>query len=134
MRDTIIPAFITKDGEPWLSFGVMGGDMQPQGHAQVLVNLLDLGADLQQAGDAPRFYHTGSPEPTGTPMQEGGGVLHLEPDVPAAIADALRARGHRIEPIATGAYGGYQAIWRDPQTGVYAGATERRKDGCALGY
>jgi gamma-glutamyltranspeptidase/glutathione hydrolase len=131
---TIIPALVAKDGKPVLVFGVMGGDMQPQGHAQVLVNLLDLGADLQQAGDAPRFYHAGSPEPTGTPVKEGGGVLHLEPEVPAAIADALRARGHRIEPIATSSYGGYQAIWRDPQTGVYAGATEKRKDGCALGY
>lgn len=130
---TIIPALVAKDGAPVLVFGVMGGDMQPQGHAQVLVNLLDLGADLQQAGDAPRFYHTGSTEPTGVPMEKGG-VLHLEPEVPASIADALRARGHRIEPIATGAYGGYQAIWRDPRTGVYSGATERRKDGCALGY
>ncbi len=131
---TIIPALVTRGDKPVLVFGVMGGDMQPQGHAQVLVNLLDLGADLQQAGDAPRFYHTGSTEPTGVPMKGGGGVLHLEPEVPAAIVEALRARGHRIEPTSTGAYGGYQAIWRDPETGVYSGATERRKDGCALGY
>ncbi|HVE85059.1 MAG TPA: gamma-glutamyltransferase, partial [Myxococcales bacterium] len=130
---TIIPALVARGGQPVLVFGVMGGDMQPQGHAQVLVNLIDLGANLQEAGDAPRFYHTGSTEPTGTRMKDGG-VLHLEPEVPSAIADALRARGHRIEPMATGAYGGYQAIWRDPLTGVYAGATEKRKDGCALGY
>lgn len=130
---TIIPALVTKDGAPLLVFGVMGGDMQPQGHAQVLVNLLLLGADLQQAGDAPRFYHSGSTEPTGVAMKEGG-VLHLEPEVPKAIADELKKRGHRIEPAATSAYGGYQAIWRDPATGIYAGATERRKDGCAMGY
>ena len=130
---TIIPAFMTQGGTPLMAFGVMGGDMQPQGHVQVLVNLIDLGANLQEAGDAPRFYHTGSAEPTGTPMEQGG-VLHLEPEVPSSIVEALRARGHRIEPIATGAYGGYQAIWRDPATGVYAGATERRKDGCALGF
>ena len=130
---TIIPALVAKGGKPVLVFGLMGGDMQPQGHAQVLVNLIDLGADLQQAGDAPRFYHSKSSEPTGVPMKEGG-LLHLEPEVPAAIADALRARGHRIEPAVTAAYGGYQAIWRDPETGVYSGATERRKDGCALGY
>lgn len=130
---TIIPALVTKDGRPWLAFGVMGGDMQPQGHAQVLVNLIDFGMNLQEAGDAARFHHSGSSEPTGTIMTTGG-VLHLESDVPAAIVDELKRRGHVIEPEAVSAYGGYQAILRDPVTGNYAGATEKRKDGCALGY
>ena len=130
---TIIPAFAMRDGKPWMAFGLMGGDMQPQGHAQVLVNLLDFGMDLQAAGDAPRFYHVGSSEPTGTHMADGG-ILHLEPGVPESIRGALAAMGHRIEDVATPNYGGYQAVARDPVTGVLSGATESRKDGCAMGY
>ncbi len=130
---TIIPAFVTKDGRPLLAFGVMGGDMQPQGHVQILVNLFDLGMNLQEAGDAPRFYHEGSSEPTGTVMRDGG-VLHLESGVPPEVRRELARRGHRIEEILPTAFGGYQAIWRDPATGVYFGATESRKDGIALGY
>jgi gamma-glutamyltranspeptidase/glutathione hydrolase len=130
---TIIPAFLSKDGVPLMAFGVMGGDMQPQGHVQVLVNLLDLGMNLQEAGDAPRFYHTGSSEPTGTAMT-GGGRLNLEDGLPAGVLDALKARGHVLGQTSAGAYGGYQAIWRDPATGAYVGATEMRKDGCAMGY
>jgi gamma-glutamyltranspeptidase/glutathione hydrolase len=130
---TIIPAFLSKDGAPLMAFGVMGGDMQPQGHVQVLVNLLDLGMNLQEAGDAPRFYHTGSSEPTGTAMT-GGGRLNIEAGLPAAVLDALKARGHVLAQTSVGAYGGYQAIWRDPATGTYVGATEMRKDGCAMGY
>lgn len=130
---TIIPAFVTKNGEPLMAFGLMGGDMQPQGHVQVLVDILDLGMNLQEAGDAIRFHHTDSSEPTGTMMKEGG-ILHIEDGLDPAILAELKARGHRIEPEAVGAYGGYQAIWRDPKTGTYAGATEKRKDGCALGY
>ena len=130
---TIIPAFVTKDGRPLLAFGLMGGDMQPQGHAQVIVNLVDFGMNLQEAGDAIRFHHTGSSEPTGTVMTDGG-VLHIEDGLPPAVLAELARRGHRLESEPVGAYGGYQAIWRDPATGVYCGATERRKDGCALGY
>ena len=130
---TIIPAFVTRDGAPLLAFGLMGGDMQPQGHVQVLVNLIDLGMGLQEAGDAARFYHEGSSEPTGTMMTDGG-VLHLESGVPPEVRRELTRRGHRIEEILPGGYGGYQAIWRDPSTGVYFGATESRKDGLALGY
>jgi gamma-glutamyltranspeptidase/glutathione hydrolase len=130
---TIIPAFVTKDGQPLMAFGVMGGDMQPQGHVQILVNLLDLGMGLQEAGDAARFYHEGSSEPTGTAMSDGG-VLHLESGVSAEVRRELVRRGHRIEVILPSAYGGYQAVWRDPATGVYFGATESRKDGIALGY
>lgn len=129
---TIIPGFVTRDGKPWLAFGVMGGDMQPQGHVQVLVNLLDFGMNLQEAGDAPRFYHTGSSEPTGVPMT-GGGILSLESGVGEAIRQELARRGHRIESASPFAFGGYQAVARDPRSGVWAGASESRKDGCALG-
>ena len=130
---TIIPAFVTKDGKPVMAFGLMGGDMQPQGHAQVIANLIDFGMNLQEAGDAVRFHHTGSTEPTGTVMTDGG-VLHIEDGLPQSVLDELKRRGHVLEPESVGAYGGYQAIWRDPVTGVYRGATEKRKDGCALGY
>jgi gamma-glutamyltranspeptidase/glutathione hydrolase len=130
---TIIPAFVTREGKPWLAFGVMGGDMQPQGHVQILVNLLDFGMDLQQAGDAPRFYHTGSSEPTGTLMTSGG-ELALESGVPASVREGLKRLGHVIVDMPTPAFGGYQAIARDPVTGVLSGATESRKDGCAAGY
>jgi gamma-glutamyltranspeptidase / glutathione hydrolase len=129
---TIIPAFAMKDGKPWLAFGVMGGDMQPQGHAQVIVNMVDFGMNLQEAGDAARFYHTGSSEPTGTLMTTGG-VLHLESGVPAEVRRDLVRRGHRVVDT-VGRFGGYQAVMRDPVTGVLAGATESRKDGCAMGY
>ncbi len=130
---TIIPAFVTKDGKPLMAFGLMGGDMQPQGHAQVIVNLVDFGMNLQEAGDAIRFHHTGSAEPTGTGMTDGG-VLHIEAGLPAAVLEELKERGHRLEDEPVGAYGGYQAIRRDPATGIYCGATEKRKDGCAQGY
>ncbi len=129
---TIIPAFAMRDGKPWLAFGVMGGDMQPQGHVQILVNLLDFGMNLQEAGDAPRYYHSGSSEPTGTLMTTGG-VLHLESGVAEDIRRELARMGHRLGHT-IGRYGGYQAIARDPETGVYSGASESRKDGCALGY
>jgi gamma-glutamyltranspeptidase/glutathione hydrolase len=131
---TIIPAFVTRDGAPLIAFGLMGGDMQPQGHAQVIVNLVDFGMNLQEAGDAIRFHHTGSAEPTGTPMEAGGGVLHIEDGLPEAVLAELTKRGHVLKPEPVGAYGGYQAIRRDPVTGVYTGATEKRKDGCAIGY
>ena len=129
---TIIPAFITRDGKPWIAFGVMGGDMQPQGHVQVLVNLVDHGMNLQEAGDAPRFYHTGSSEPTGTVMTTGG-VLSLESGVPETVRRDLVKKGHRLVHT-LGRYGGYQAVARDPVTGVLSGASESRKDGHAAGY
>ena len=130
---TIIPAFVTKDGDPLMAFGLMGGDMQPQGHVQVIVNLFDLGMNLQEAGDAIRFHHTDSSEPTGTVMKDGG-ILHIEDGLDPSVIEELKRRGHRLASEAVGAYGGYQAIWRDPATGSYKGATERRKDGCAQGY
>lgn len=131
---TIIPAFITRDGKPFASFGVMGGAMQPQGHAQIVMNLVDFGMNLQEAGDAPRIQHEGSTEPTGqgTAMRDGGEV-NLETGFPYETIRALMRKGHRVV-FADGPYGGYQAIMRDPATGVYYGASESRKDGQAAGY
>jgi len=129
---TIIPAFITKDGKPWVSFGVMGGDMQPQGHAQIVSNLVDFGMNLQEAGDAPRIYHTGSSEPTGETMSDGGQV-YLESGFVLEAVRELRNRGHAVG-WGIGDYGGYQAIARDTGSGVYYGASESRKDGQAAGY
>ena len=129
---TIIPGFVMKDGKPWLAFGVMGGDMQPQGHVQVLTNLIDFGMNLQEAGDAARWHHEGSSEPTGESMTDGG-YVDLESGIPYESARELMRRGHRVR-FDLGGYGGYQAIMRDPQTGVYYGASESRKDGAAEGY
>lgn len=129
---TIIPAFITRDGKPFMSFGVMGGDMQPQGHVQIVVNLVDFGMNVQEAGDAARWYHTGSSEPTDEQMT-GGGSVALESGVAADAVEGLRSRGHRFEPQ-PGAFGGYQAIMYDAKNGVYVGASEMRKDGQAAGY
>lgn len=128
---TIIPAFVTKDGKPWMSFGLMGGAMQPQGHAQIVINMIDFGMDVQAAGDAPRIHHTGSSEPTGEVMTDGG-ILNLETGYPYETIRALMRKGHKIQ-FANGPYGGYQAIHR-ADNGVYWGATETRKDGHAAGY
>jgi len=129
---TIIPAFVTRDGKPWLSFGVMGGATQPQAHAQIVVNLLDFGMNLQEAGDAPRMLHYGSSQPTGSVMSDGGNV-YLETGFDAEMIRELVGRGHSIG-YTRGDYGGYQAILRDLVTGVYFGASESRKDGQAAGY
>lgn len=131
---TIIPAFMGERGVPNVAFGVMGGDMQPQGHVQIVVNLVDFGMNLQEAGDAARFHHGGSAEPTGTPMAADGGEVALESGVPVDVRHELIRRGHRLVERTGTLYGGYQAIRRDPVTGVYFGATESRKDGVALGY
>jgi gamma-glutamyltranspeptidase/glutathione hydrolase len=131
---TIIPAFITRDGKPWISFGLMGGAMQPQGHAQIVMNLVDFGMNLQEAGDAPRIQHDGSTEPQGQLVaMSDGGVLNLESGFDYATVRALMRKGHRVE-FADGPFGGYQAIARDPATGMYIGASESRKDGQAAGY
>ncbi|MFQ5494685.1 MAG: gamma-glutamyltransferase [Phycisphaerae bacterium] len=129
---TIIPAFVTKDGKPWMSFGVMGGDMQPQGHVQVLCNMIDFGMNTQEAGDAARFHHVGSSEPTGERMSDGG-TLMLESGIPAKVKHRLVQKGHRIR-FTIGGFGGYQAIRYDAERDVYLGASEMRKDGQAAGY
>ena len=141
---TIIPAFVTKDGKPWMSFGVMGGAMQPQGHAQVLINMIDFGLNLQEAGDAPRIRHGGSSQPAGERNSDGsprpssvrmsdGGTVYLESGFPQETINELRSMGHTLG-IDPGGYGGYQAIRHDEEQGVYYGASESRKDGHAAGY
>jgi gamma-glutamyltranspeptidase/glutathione hydrolase len=129
---TIIPAFITKDGKPWMSFGVMGGSMQPQGHAQIVINMIDFGMNLQEAGDAPRIRHGGSSQPTGELMTDGG-MVYLETGIDYESIRGLMRRGHKIQ-YSNGSYGGYQAILWDEEKGVYFGASESRKDGQAAGY
>jgi len=129
---TIIPGFVTKDGKPWLSFGVMGGDMQPQGHVQVLCNLIDFGMNLQEAGDAARFHHRGSSEPTGEHMTDGGWVA-LESGVSAEAQHVLVAKGHQVRFEIDG-YGGYQAILFDAKRDLYLAGSDFRKDGHAAGY
>jgi gamma-glutamyltranspeptidase/glutathione hydrolase len=129
---TIIPAFITKDGKPWLSFGLMGGAVQPQGHAQIVVNVVDFGMNLQEAGDAPRMRHVGSSQPTGSKMTDGG-TLNLESGFDYGTIRDLQKKGHRIS-FGVGIYGGYQAIGVDLDNKVYTGASESRKDGQAAGY
>lgn len=130
---TIIPAFVTKDGLPWLSFGVMGGDMQPQGQVQVLVNMIDFGMNVQEAGDAARIQHLGSATPTGRAMAPAGGTVAAESGIPGASLEALRKKGHQVQSNG-GYFGGYQAILIDHRHGVLHGGSDTRKDGCAVGY
>ena len=129
---TIIPAFVTKDGEPFMSFGLMGGAVQPQGHTQIIVNIIDFGMNLQEAGDAPRMRHIGSSQPTGFVMTDGG-FLSLESGFSYEVIRDLELRGHQVQ-FGVGPYGGYQAIGYDPVKKVYYGASESRKDGQAAGY
>ena len=117
---TLVPAFVMKDGKPWLSFGVMGGDHQVQGHVQVLANLIDFGMNVQEAGEAARVNH-------------GGGGLQVESAVPAAARAGLAQRGHEVTE-SIGSYGGYQGILIHPGTGVLMGGSDPRKDGLAIGY
>lgn len=134
---TIIPGFVTKDGEPFLSFGVMGGDMQAQGQVQVLINIIDFGMNIQDAGDAARWYHGGSTAVTGEPAQ-GFGVLAMETGFSQQVKDTLAKRGFKVIPpgleFGTDEFGGYQAIQWDRVNQVYWGASEMRKDGQAVGY
>ena len=129
---TIIPAFVTRNGRPYMSFGVMGGAMQPQGHVQILVNLIDFGMNLQEAGDAPRIRHGGSSQPTDTRMLDGG-TVYLESGIDYEVIRELVKMGHTVQ-FDIGGYGGYQAILFDEENGVYYGASESRKDGQAAGY
>jgi gamma-glutamyltranspeptidase/glutathione hydrolase len=134
---TLIPAFVMKDGEPFLSFGVMGGDMQAQGQVQVLVNIIDFGMNVQEAGDAARWYHGGTATVTGEPA-EGLGTIAIESGYSEAVKAGLKARGFKVIPPGwengTDEFGGYQAILWDKARRVYWGASEMRKDGAALGY
>ncbi|MEZ6104917.1 MAG: gamma-glutamyltransferase [Pirellulaceae bacterium] len=129
---TIIPAFVTRDGQPYMAFGVMGGATQPQGHVEILLNMIDFDMNLQEAGDAPRMVHTGSSQPTGERMTDGGQV-HLEEGFDYETRRGLMLRGHRLES-SLGIFGGYQAILYDAEQGVYHGASDSRKDGIAAGF
>jgi gamma-glutamyltranspeptidase/glutathione hydrolase len=130
---TIIPALATRAGKPWLTFGVMGGDMQPQGQVQVLCNLIDFGMNVQEAGEAPRMQHFGSATPTGLAGSGDGGIVEAEQGVPQAVVEELVRRGHRVVRTARNG-GGYQAILIDSATNMLHGGSEARKDGCAVGY
>ncbi|MCA8992516.1 MAG: gamma-glutamyltransferase [Planctomycetaceae bacterium] len=130
---TIIPAMVTKDGKPWFCFGVMGGDMQPQGHVQVLCNLIDFGMNVQAAGDAARTRHVGSAQPTGKPMDPKGGQVAVESGVSVEVVESLKMLGHDVITL-PGGFGGYQGILIDPETNVLHGGTDPRKDGAAVGY
>tara|TARA_B100000614_G_scaffold147382_1_gene130812 strand:- start:2585 stop:4264 length:1680 start_codon:yes stop_codon:yes gene_type:complete len=127
---TIIPAFITKDNKPYISFGLMGGAMQPQGHAQIVINIVDFKMNLQEAGDAPRIRHVGSSQPTGEKMLDGG-YLSLENGISEIEINKLKKLGHKFQ-YDLGGFGGYQAIML--KDGVYYGASDSRKDGQASGY
>jgi gamma-glutamyltranspeptidase/glutathione hydrolase len=129
---TIIPAFVTKDGKPFMSFGVMGGSMQPQGHVQVLINMIDFRMNLQEAGDAPRIRHGGSSQPTGSKMTDGG-YVNIENGFSVETVRELIKTGHSIRKV-NGGFGGYQAIMIDYKNKIYYGASEYRKDGHAAGY
>jgi gamma-glutamyltranspeptidase/glutathione hydrolase len=132
---TIIPGFVMKDQKPWLAFGVMGGGMQPQGHVQVLTNMIDFGMGVQEAGDASRWQHEGDSEPTGEKLTETGGFVNVESGVPYETVRDLKKKGHDVR-FDVGGYGGYQAIKVEMHDGqrVYVGASESRKDGQAAGY
>ncbi|MEZ4956841.1 MAG: gamma-glutamyltransferase [Saprospiraceae bacterium] len=129
---TIIPCFVTKDGQPYMSFGVMGGDFQPQGHVEILTNMIDFGMNLQEAGDAPRIDHGGSSSVKGEPA-EGRGEVSVESGISYETIRKLMDMGHTVK-YAKGIYGGYQAIMWDAKKKVYFGASESRKDGQAAGY
>jgi gamma-glutamyltranspeptidase/glutathione hydrolase len=130
---TIIPGFVTKDNQPFAAYGVMGGGMQPQGHTQVLVNMIDFGMNVQEAGDSARWQHEGSPEPTGE-AGEGVGIVYVEQGVSPAVIEELKKRGHNVEVKPGLHYGSYEAIVRDHVNGVYRAGTEMRVDGHAAGY
>jgi gamma-glutamyltranspeptidase/glutathione hydrolase len=129
---TIIPGFVMKDGAPFMAFGLMGGDMQPQGHVQVLTNIIDFGMNVQEAGDAARWRHYGNAEPTGE-ASAGVGSIEMESGFDPAVKAELAKRGYKIEG-GSGNFGGYEAIIFDSKQHVYAGATEMRKDGEVVGY
>ncbi|MFO8066159.1 MAG: gamma-glutamyltransferase [Bacteroidales bacterium] len=129
---TIIPAFITKEGKPFLSFGVMGGDFQPQGHTQIVMNIIDFGLNIQEAGDAPRWEHRGSSSPMGKKANSTGEV-NTESGISYETIRGLMHRGHNVG-FRRGVYGGYQGIMWDEKNKVYRGASESRKDGQAAGY
>ncbi|HKI37591.1 MAG TPA: gamma-glutamyltransferase [Gemmataceae bacterium] len=130
---TIIPSLVTRDGKPWFVFGVMGGDMQPQGQVEVLTNLIDFGMNVQEAGESPRIEHTGSATPTGRAEARNGGSVQAEDGIGREVVEELERRGHHVVRTKRNG-GGFQGILIDPKTGMLHGGSEARKDGCAAGY
>lgn len=130
---TIIPAFVTKDGQPFMSFGLMGGAIQPQGHCQILINMIDFGMNIQEAGDAPRINHSGSSQPTGSVMTDGG-TVYIEDGFSPMVVRELIKKGHDVQYGRPDGFGGYQSIMYDAENKTYYGASESRKDGQAIGY
>jgi gamma-glutamyltranspeptidase/glutathione hydrolase len=138
---TIIPGFATRDGKPWMSFGVMGGDMQPQGQSQIIINRVDYGLDIQAAGDSPRWHHEGSSQTMGEDTAGLGpmGVLRLEAGVPEASRRALAELGWPLD-ASDGGFGRYECIEQRMSGGMsgadrfYSAASEMRADGVALAY
>jgi gamma-glutamyltranspeptidase / glutathione hydrolase len=134
---TIIPGFAVKNGKPWMSFGVMGGDMQPQGQAQIIIDRVDYGLDIQAAGDSPRWHHEGSSQSMGedSPGLGSAGILRLESGVPAETRRALAQLGWPLG-ASDGGFGRYECIENrmSGSTRVYSAASEMRADGCALAY
>lgn len=132
---TIIPGFVMKDGKPWFSFGNMGGAYQPIGHVTILTNIIDFGMNIQEAGDALRWTHSGSTQPTDdlSDTLEGPGQVYIESAINFDIVEALRSRGHDVQ-IGGNFYGRYQGIMKNHEKGVYFGASESRVDGQAAGY
>jgi gamma-glutamyltranspeptidase / glutathione hydrolase len=116
---------VTKEGKPWFVFGVMGGDMQPQGQVEVLVNLIDFGMNVQEAGEAPRLEHIGSATPTGSAGSRSGGTVRAERGIREKVIEELTRRGHRVSPVTSNG-GGYQGILIDPKTNVLHGGSEAR--------
>jgi len=129
---TIIPAFMSQAGQPVWSFGVMGGDFQPQGHAQVVMNTVDFGMSPQQAGEQPRLRHSGSSRPTGDVAMDSGHI-QFERGFPAKVRQQMASLGHQVR-AGIGVHGGYQSIWREENPRRYFGASDPRKDGLAIGY
>jgi len=132
---TIIPGFVMKDGKPWYAYGNMGGAYQPVGHVSLLTNIIDFGMNIQQAGDALRWSHSGSTQPTDSVSErlEGPGQVSIESSIDFEVVRELRAKGHNVQ-IGNSFFGRYQGIMRDHEKGVYFGASESRVDGQAAGY
>ncbi|MBZ9778304.1 gamma-glutamyltransferase [Psychroflexus sp. CAK8W] len=132
---TIIPGFVMKDGKPFFSYGNMGGAYQPIGHVSILTNIIDFGMNIQEAGDAARWDHSGSSEPTGkiTDQLNSSGQVNLESGIPYEVVRQLRAKGHKVE-VGNSFFGRYQGIMRDHDKEIYYGASESRVDGQAAGY
>jgi gamma-glutamyltranspeptidase/glutathione hydrolase len=129
---TIIPAFVTQNDKPIFSFGVTGGDFQPQGQVQILTNIIDHRMPIQKAGEQFRLWHRESFEFTNEKARDSGKIV-AEPGFSNEVKRQLVQMGHQFSDQLR-YFGGYQGIWRKSEPRIYAGASDCRKDGCAFGY